>query len=42
MDGASQSTLENEFGTHNDDEVITKILEKGSLQSSEVSAWIVE
>jgi hypothetical protein len=36
MDGASKATLENEFGTTNDEEVIKQILEKGSLQESEV------
>jgi hypothetical protein len=36
MDGASKSTLENEFGTHNDEEVIKQILEKGTLQETEV------
>jgi len=36
MDTASKATLENEFGTHNDDECIIKILEKGDLQSTEV------
>ncbi|EMR62053.1 hypothetical protein MGN70_005352 [Eutypa lata] len=35
FDGASNSTLDNEFGTHNDDEVIKKILEAGNLQESE-------
>jgi len=35
MDTASNSTLENEFGTHNEDEVMIKILEKGSLQQTE-------
>jgi len=35
MDSASKATLENEFGTHNDEEVITQILEKGTLQESE-------
>ncbi|KAI0600210.1 shwachman-Bodian-diamond syndrome protein [Biscogniauxia sp. FL1348] len=35
MDGASMATLDNEFGTHVDDEVIKKILEGGSLQESE-------
>ncbi len=35
-DGASNATLDNEFGTHSDDEVITLILEKGNLQESEV------
>ncbi|KAF3056401.1 SDO1-like protein C21C3.19 [Daldinia childiae] len=35
MDGASNSTLENEFGVSNEDEVIKKILEAGTLQESE-------
>ncbi|KAI0125897.1 shwachman-Bodian-diamond syndrome protein [Xylariales sp. AK1849] len=34
-DGASQSTLDNEFGTHVDEEVIKQILEKGNVQESE-------
>ncbi|RYP49641.1 hypothetical protein DL768_004683 [Monosporascus sp. mg162] len=34
-DGASHATLDNEFGTHTDDEVIKKILEVGNLQESE-------
>ncbi len=38
-DSASKATLENEFGTHNDDECITKILEQGTLQETEVSPW---
>lgn len=36
MDGASKATLENEFGTHNEDDILIKILEKGDLQASEV------
>jgi len=36
MDSASKATLENEFGTHNDEEVIKQILEKGTLQETEV------
>ena len=36
LDGASKSTLENEFGSHNDDECIVKILESGDVQVSEV------
>lgn len=36
LDAASKSTLENEFGTNNDDEVIKQVLEKGTLQESEV------
>ncbi|KAI1661330.1 shwachman-Bodian-diamond syndrome protein [Daldinia decipiens] len=35
MDGASNSTLENEFGVSNEDEVIKKILESGTIQESE-------
>jgi len=29
--------LENEFGTHNEDECMTKILESGDIQETEVS-----
>lgn len=36
MDGASKSALDNEFGTHNEDEVIKQILTKGSVQTGEV------
>lgn len=36
MNTASKATLENEFGTHNEDEVIKQILEKGTLQETEV------
>lgn len=36
-DGASKQTLENEFGTKNEDDVIIKILETGEIQDSEVS-----
>lgn len=36
MDGASKATLENEFGTHNEDDILVKILEKGDLQASDV------
>ncbi|KAK3049674.1 hypothetical protein LTR09_009096 [Extremus antarcticus] len=35
LDTASHSTLENEFGTHKDDDVVTQILEKGSVLESE-------
>ncbi|MCJ1453836.1 hypothetical protein MMC28_004185 [Mycoblastus sanguinarius] len=34
-DSASKSTLENEFGTSNEDECMIKILEKGDLQATE-------
>jgi len=36
MDGASKASLENEFGTSNEDEVIKKILEQGQPQTIEV------
>ncbi|KAE8379956.1 ribosome maturation protein [Aspergillus bertholletiae] len=34
MDGASKGILQTEFGTANEDECITKILENGDYQSS--------
>ncbi|KAK4230516.1 ribosome maturation protein [Podospora fimiseda] len=34
-EGASKAMLENEFGTSRDDEVVEKILEKGTLQEFE-------
>lgn len=34
-DGASKSTLENEFGTSTDEDVIKQIIEKGSAETSE-------
>jgi Shwachman-Bodian-Diamond syndrome (SBDS) protein len=37
MDGASKATLENEFGTSDEDECIKQILTKGQVQRSEVS-----
>jgi ribosome maturation protein Sdo1 len=36
MDGASKATLENEFGTHNDEAVIKQIIEKGTIQEGQV------
>jgi len=39
-DEASKSTLENEFGTTNEDECMTKILEGGMLQETEVNATL--
>jgi ribosome maturation protein Sdo1 len=41
LDGASKSTLENQFGTSNEDEVIKEILEKGTVQESEVCLFIL-
>lgn len=35
-DTPSKQTLENEFGTQNEDEVLVKILEKGIVQETEV------
>lgn len=37
MDGASKASLENEFGTSNEDEVIKKILLQGQPQTVSVS-----
>lgn len=36
LDGASKGTLENEFGSSNEDEVIKQILEKGEVQEAQV------
>jgi len=35
LDTASHSALENEFGTHNDEDVVKQIIEKGDVQESE-------
>ncbi|KAG5657226.1 hypothetical protein HG530_012788 [Fusarium avenaceum] len=35
LDAASKAELENEFGTHVDDDVIKQILEKGATQTTE-------
>ncbi|KAK4974073.1 hypothetical protein LTR66_011100 [Elasticomyces elasticus] len=35
MDSASNSALDNEFGTHRDDDVVVQILEKGTIIESE-------
>lgn len=37
-DGASNAMLDNEFGTHVNEDVIKTILEKGDLQESEFGA----
>ncbi|GAD92954.1 conserved hypothetical protein [Paecilomyces variotii No. 5] len=34
LDTASNGSLESEFGTHNEDEVVKQILEKGELQQT--------
>ena len=36
MDEASKSSLQNEFGTSDEDKCIVQILEKGDLQSTKV------
>ena len=41
-DGASKQTLDNEFGTSNEDECMIKILEKGDIQETEVGLSPVE
>ncbi|KAF2471072.1 putative RNA binding protein [Lindgomyces ingoldianus] len=35
LDAASNGSLDSEFGTHNEDEVVKAILEKGSVQEVE-------
>jgi hypothetical protein len=37
FDGASNATLENEFGTSDEEAVIKQIIERGTLQEHEVS-----
>jgi len=37
LDSASKATLDNEFGTTNEDEVLIKILEQGQIQETESS-----
>ena len=39
-DEASKQTLDNEFGSHNEDECMIKILEGGTLQETEVGGAI--
>ncbi|KUL89423.1 hypothetical protein ZTR_04418 [Talaromyces verruculosus] len=34
LDGASKAMLENEFGTHRDEDVVQQILEKGEIQEA--------
>ena len=36
LDTASKGTLESEFGSSKDDDVIAQIMEKGDVQESEV------
>lgn len=40
-DSASKATLANEFGTDNEDECMSKILEGGNLQETEVSVLLI-
>ncbi len=42
FDGASKGALESEFGTAVDDEVIKTILEKGTLQESQVCTFFLQ
>ncbi|KEF56931.1 uncharacterized protein A1O9_07121 [Exophiala aquamarina CBS 119918] len=37
LDTASKSSLENEFGTSNEDDIVKKILEEGQIQTSTTS-----
>lgn len=39
-DTASHAMLDNEFGTHKDEDVIIKILEKGTIQETTVSSLL--
>ena len=36
LDGASRASLENEFGTHKEEDVLKQILEKGNVQEKTV------
>ncbi|THZ24737.1 hypothetical protein D6C89_04770 [Aureobasidium pullulans] len=38
LDGASNSQLDNEFGTHKEEDVVQQILEKGDILETENSA----
>lgn len=40
LDAAPKNILSAEFDTENEDEVITKILQSGNLQQSEVSFFV--
>ena len=40
LEGASRGLLENEFGTSNEDDVVLKILQRGSLQEFEVGFFL--
>jgi ribosome maturation protein Sdo1 len=37
LDGASNGSLDSEFGTHKEEEVVKIILEKGTVQETETS-----
>ena len=41
LDCASKATLENEFGTSNEDECIIKILENGEVQQFQVCNYSI-
>lgn len=36
LDGASKATLENEFDTHDEEEIIKQIIEKGTILQTAV------
>lgn len=40
LDKASNAELDNEFGTHKEDDVVKQILEKGNLQETKVRSFI--
>lgn len=42
LNTASKGTLENEFGTSNEDDVIKQILQKGDVQTSQVRHEVVK
>ena len=42
LNTSSKGTLENEFGTSNEDEVIKQILQKGDVQTTQVRHDITE
>lgn len=40
MDAASNAALDNEFGTHREEDVVAQILERGAIMGGAVSATI--
>lgn len=41
MDAASNGTMDDEFGTHKEEDVVQQILEKGTIIESEVLAAMI-